>query len=353
MRIFIKTILTTIAIFIYFISLAQDEYDIPDPPDNLPAIQKTEFLKWKDDLTFWLSDLQELNRQFNSTCAGKEKTDNQCKILEERIERHDASLRKKIREYQRELDTAEENVKNVLHIKKTMIELTRKLNWSKDKIDRFEIAFDKLGEYRVILTTPEIVDGTWSRIIERGEDPNLQLEANKGKGPGLPNAGKQTNNDCAVFALANATGLPYSVVAARAMKLITEGEWRKEEYKKDPQKIFRDGGLIGSEVLMLTEAFGQVEVIRSDGFEKTLKSGRTIMINVFPPSGTLNSGHEVVLTKTFTHKGETWFEMIDSNMEGPWQRRYLSLNDLQTILKEDGVVYRPETGTVPKLLRSN
>jgi hypothetical protein len=75
------------------------------------------------------------------------------------------------------------------------------------------------------------------------------------------------------------------------------------------------------------------------------------MINVVPPGGNLSDGHEVVLTKTFQHGGETWFEMMDSN-QGPQRRLFLSSQELNTILNENGVAYRPEPGMTPMLLRN-
>jgi hypothetical protein len=71
---------------------------------------------------------------------------------------------------------------------------------------------------------------------------------------------------------------------------------------------------------------------------------------VVPANGNVDRGHEVVLTKVFAHGGENWYEMIDSN-QGPQRRLYLSARELNTILQENGVAYRPEPGTVPKLFR--
>jgi hypothetical protein len=85
-------------------------------------------------------------------------------------------------------------------------------------------------------------------------------------------------------------------------------------------------------------------------FPKTLNEGRPVLVNVIPASGNFDSGHEVVLTKTFQHDGETWYEMMDSN-QGAQRRLYMSANELATIQKENGVAFRPESKTVPKLFR--
>lgn len=73
-------------------------------------------------------------------------------------------------------------------------------------------------------------------------------------------------------------------------------------------------------------------------------------MNVVPEDGNVEGGHEVVLTKAFQHSGETWYEIMDSN-QGPQRRLYLSAKELNTILQENGVTFRPEPGTTPKLLR--
>ncbi len=335
------------------------DFDIPDVPGILSAQEKEMFNTQKEILTTRLNALQELTKQFNTTCTGKKIAEdnieliNQCKSMMAQIDNDEATLKRQIREYKKEISIAEADAKYVQHIKKSMTDLAKKLGWSDEEITRLDTALNKLGVDGDSIVNSLQIASDWSTIRQRGENTELKEKANGGVGPGLPGAGKQSTGDCAVFALANAAGLPYSVVAARAIKLITEGEWRNEEYRKDPQKVFMDGGLIGGEVLMLTEAFGQVEIIKSKDFEQTLKGGRTIMINVAPYNGNLGAGHEVVLTKTFNHNGETWFEMIDSNREGPWQRLYLNTKELQSILQENGVVYRPEKGTVPELLRKN
>ena len=86
---------------------------------------------------------------------------------------------------------------------------------------------------------------------------------------------------------------------------------------------------------------------RDPAFAATLRAGRPILVDVIPAGG---GGHEVVLTKTFTHNGETWFEMMESYQD-PMQRLYLSQHELDAIVQERGVAFRSEPGTTPQLLR--
>jgi hypothetical protein len=140
------------------------------------------------------------------------------------------------------------------------------------------------------------------------------------------------------------------VVAARATELIRQGEWRHADERADPQKAIEQRGLMGGEVVMLAEAFGRADVVPFSDFAKTLREGRPVLVNVMPRNGDARFGHEVVLTKTFQHRGETWYVMMDSS-QGPQERLFLSAKELNTMLKENGVAFRPEPGTTPKLLR--
>jgi hypothetical protein len=234
---------------------------------------------------------------------------------------------------------------------KGMNDLAKRLGWSLDKQARLDKALNSLGIDPAKWSDSEQIRRTWKDVLIRGQDADLVQEASQGGGLGFPGAGKQTYaQDCAVFALANAAGLPYGVVAARAAELIRQGEWCSAGERANPQKVIEQKGLIGGEVVMLAEAFGQAEVVPSSDFAKTLQEGRPVLVGVVPKGGDARFGHAVVLTKTFQHGGETWYVMMDSN-QGPQQRMFLSAKELNTLLKENGVAFRPEPGTTTKLLR--
>jgi hypothetical protein len=191
----------------------------------------------------------------------------------------------------------------------------------------------------------------WATALKRTSDGELKRKAMQGQGPGLPGAiaGKQSFDDCTIFALANATGRPYSLVAAHAAEMIRNAEWRSTAERADPQKVIKSG-LNGGEVVLLAEAFGRAEVVPSSAFEKTLKEGRPVMATVEPSSGKLGNSHQVVLIKTFQHNNDTWFEVVDSN-QGPLRRLYMRKAELDIILQFKGVAFSHESGTKPMLLR--
>ena len=227
----------------------------------------------------------------------------------------------------------------------------KNLGWSADKIARLNDSLFKLGLIDDSTVTATQIDNIWQSIAARGNDRTLARAASQGGGPGMPGAGKQKGNqDCAIFAVANAANLPYGVVAARAGEIIRNADWRSADDRANPQKVMERGGLNGGEVIMLAEALGRGQVVPRSEFSKMLKSGGRIMVNVAHTAGNSLVGHEVVLTKTFSRGGETWYEMMDSN-QGPMQRLYVSDKELNSLILENGVVFRPEPGTVPKLLR--
>ncbi len=210
------------------------------------------------------------------------------------------------------------------------------------RIDKALNASDKDGNDKKSYAE---ISKVWSDMLARG--PEFEAEANKGSGPLMPGAGQQIDfSDCAVFALANASGKPYGFVATQITEMIADGKWRTAAEQKDPQSVFKTGGLMGGEVILAAEALGRVEVVGSGDFAKTLSGGRTIMVSIFPKGG---GAHEVVLTKTFQHDGKPWYEMMES-YNGPIRRLYLSHTELMAILREKGVAYSRDPEKTVKLL---
>ena len=140
------------------------------------------------------------------------------------------------------------------------------------------------------------------------------------------------------------------MVAARAVELIREGDWRDARDRDNLQAAIESRGLWGGEVILLAESFGQAHVVRSLGFVSALESGHSIMVNVAPSNGNLNGGHEVVLTKALEYGGETFLTVEDS-YQGPLRRLFFTCDEFDTILQERGVVFQPDAGTTPRLLQ--
>jgi hypothetical protein len=224
------------------------------------------------------------------------------------------------------------------------------LDWTAAERARALAALSALGADGDPSSTIEDIRKAWHDVLQRIDDPAFVAEAGHGAGPGFPDAGTQAFQDCTIFAMANATGELYDVVAARATTLIEKGSWRNAADRAHPQQVIEREGLMGGEVVLLAEAMGQVEVVPSERFASTLANGSQVMIAVVPQDGDVAMGHEIVLTRSFQHDGTSWFEAIDSN-QGPMQHLFLSKRELDTILQERGVVSRPEPGTVTRLLR--
>jgi len=227
--------------------------------------------------------------------------------------------------------------------------VARRRGWGAEKIANLDRALRTL-DFAGRNASREEIRRSWRDILAHDQDPDLAREAAQGGGLGFAGAGAQTRyNDCTVFALANAAGLPYGVVAARATELIGEGDWRSAQQRTHPQATIETGGLNGGEVVMMAETFGHAQVVQTANFTDVLAQGRPILVAVNPPNGDGRMGHEVLITKTFRHAGETWYVVMDSN-QGPMRRLYMSQGELDTVLKENGVAYRPDRHTTPRLL---
>jgi hypothetical protein len=234
----------------------------------------------------------------------------------------------------------------------SMSAIGKRHNWEPEEQARLDKALNELDFDGDPDATPSEIRETWRNMLQEGRGELFKNEAAKGYGPGLQwaGAGEQTKYmDCTIFALANASGVPYGVVAAKAAELIREADWRGPASQKKPQEVMEKTGLNGGEVIILAESLGQAEVVKSADFARTLKEGRPVLVNVAPQDGG-SGGHQVVITKTFEREGETWYEMMDSN-QGEGGRLYLSADELDTILQENGIALRPEPGRKPALLR--
>jgi hypothetical protein len=266
-----------------------------------------------------------------------------------------AELLERLQQFRASIDAFEDSLDTAVNsygqrMIRSMLALAQALGWGAAEQQRLSQVLNRMGQDGADASRRQIQDA-WQAILKRGPDSEMAQAALAGSGPGLPGAGTQTHfQDCAIFALANASGHPYGVVAARAAELISKGDWRHADARANPQKAIERRGLYGGEVIMVAEAFGRVELVRSENFSAILRGGRNIIVNVVPGSGRFTDGHAVVLTRTFEHGGQTWFELMDSN-QGPIRRLYASQRELGRLLKENGITYGADPKRTPQLLR--
>lgn len=236
------------------------------------------------------------------------------------------------------------------HAIRSLNALATELKWDTKEQQRLRAALDSLKEDGSESNTAQRVQA-WSDIIAR-DSVIFSKHASGESAAGFPGTDVQSFQDCTIYALASATGVPYEVIAARAVKLIAEGDQRSKHERARPQDTIESAGLTGGEVIMLAESMGEVDVIDSKEFSGTIKNGRPVMVSVSYRDGGLSNPHEVVLSKAFESGGQTWYEMIDSNQrEG--RRLYLSTWELDLILMEKGVAFRPDSKGTPQLLRKS
>lgn len=322
---------------------------VPEVPLALPDGIREPLIAKRQPLALRKLALVDEGNAINQSCASVQKASSQHQSCLARLAQFNSradALGKEMDKLADEIYAAEAR-----HAIDSMNALARRLGWDAEELARLDKALNSLAADGDPNVTEEQIRNAWRNALARGSDSTIARKAARGDGPGLPGAGTQTvYQDCAIFALANAAGLPYGVAAARAAKLIGEGGWRDAAARANPQQAIERKGLTGGEVIMLAEAFGQVQIVRSADFAKTLKQGQPVMVNLVPASGEVRSGHEVVLTRIFQNDGETWYEMMDSN-QGPLRRLYVSTKELNTMLQENGVAFRRDPGATPMLMR--
>ncbi len=314
---------------------------LDDIPSILSATDKAAFGARKTALEGELRDFQQAGNAFNAKPA-ESQTDQEFGALQTQ----QAAYISTATAFNSDLTNAWAN-----RVRDLMVESVATRDWTRDEKDRARDLLTKLDEDGDS-TSSASVRKTWKDIQGRRANGTFAKEAAGGTGPGLPGSGNQTiHEDCAVFALANAAGVPYGVAAARATKVISDGAWRTDAERADATRTIEEGGLMGGEVILVAEALGTATLVPSTSFAKTLSAGQPVLVNLYPYNGSLRSGHETVLTKTFKHGTETWFEMIDSNEKGSRQRLYLSEKELGLLLKENGVSLARHEKSTPALLR--
>lgn len=232
-----------------------------------------------------------------------------------------------------------------------VVALARSKHWDPEEIARVRSISSELrgdGDRSVLSGAIKL---TWDRIEGRDGNVELAREAAAGEGPQLSDIGTQSFNDCTIFAVASAAGMPYGAVAAQATQMIRDAAWRGQADRDDPQGAIERWGLLGDEVILLAETFGRARLVPSGEFAAVLREGLPVMVCVNVVDDDLHlSLHETVLSRVFRHEDETWYEMIDSNTEVT-KRRYLSSRELFILLEENGVAYQPEAGSTVRPLR--
>lgn len=234
---------------------------------------------------------------------------------------------------------------------RAMLALARSQGWASNEVGRAEAALNGLGRSDLPDATDAEIGAIWARMRARSSDRALLAAAAGGQGPRLFRAGWQSGRygDCAVFALATGTGVPYGVVAARANELLRSAEWRIASDRAQPERVFRlAGGLNGGEVILLGEALGRVAVVPLAQFRKTLAAGQPVLISMSTSSG---GAHQVVLSRTFERNGEDWYELVNSQQAGSRGSQFVSHAELLVLAAENGITVQPEPGRVVRPLR--
>lgn len=318
---------------------------LAEVPNQLPEPERKAFGQRRGDLEAAFQAFKERSGPFNRKAA-KDQSDADFAAIMAQRNRYIAAATRYNEDLALRVAAAERR-----RVIQAMNGFVGHLDWDAKKKARVAAALEALGADGDPSATSAQARETWRQVLARGGSRDLPLAAAGGQGANLSGAGTQSHQDCAVFALANATGRPYGVVAAQATDLIAKAPWREAKERAAPEQTLARRGLNGGEVILLAEAFGRVDVKPRSDFPAILKAGHPVLINVVSADGDWDSGHEVVLSRTFQHEGETWYQMLDSNRPVA-EPLYLSHRELSIILQEMGVIFRPEPGSIPQSLKS-
>lgn len=226
-----------------------------------------------------------------------------------------------------------------------LLAYARKKNLDDKEVARIEAAFDEYG-LRGEAKTKADVAKAWAAVKARQGDPTLAQKLAAGVGPHLVWSGTQTRyQDCTIFALANAANVPYGYVAGLAGEIIRQGRYRSAAARLQPQTVIEARGLAAGEVIVLAEVLGQVGVVERSAFAERLARSQAVLVAVWPEKG--RGSHQVVLNKTFTHEGKTWFGLIDSNIG----QMILREDELALLLQDTGIVYTRDPKRTVRPLR--
>lgn len=240
-----------------------------------------------------------------------------------------------------------------------MPDYLKALGWKSGQRNQVMELVRGIKAYKIDLQVPELqrrYAGTFA--MDRATYAALRADARRGHGRDLIAEGFQSEDDCAVFALANATNTPYGVAAARALEVIRTAPWRSQEERTHPAQVFSEGaGLKGGEVDILAQSFGEGHRVGRGELEGQLQQGSAIIATIDMASDNVRGSHEIVITRSFQHAGQAWYEVLDSNASPSncpaceRSRTYWPKADLEAVLNADGLAVTPKAGTVAKSLK--
>lgn len=194
-----------------------------------------------------------------------------------------------------------------------------------------------------------LVSKTWAAVLEENPDGTTIRNATTFASPAVRSGtmverqdfGQQATNSCALHAIANALQIPLTDVWSRTAEIFEAAYGGTTNERKDIN-VALSKGLYSEEFAVIAESLGRIEVVGPKRFSALIAAGKPVLVHLAVPDTSGNMGHEVVLDRTFQMNGETWYEMVDSNQTGQWDRRFLSASELNVLLKEKGLVVHPE-----------
>ena len=165
-------------------------------------------------------------------------------------------------------------------------------------------------------------------------------------------SGKQTEDDCVLYAIANGSGVDVQKVKDEFKNSVSGLAMEEVSDRRDPANMLKhpaEGGRGGTgpvEELLVAQKFGNVVPVPKDSFARAIATtGQPVIttLDVQPPN---HAGHKVVVTGVYENKdGKYYYSVMDSTLynakTNPESTQYVEKSFFNAHLDSGGFVVLP------------
>jgi hypothetical protein len=164
-------------------------------------------------------------------------------------------------------------------------------------------------------------------------------------------SGKQAEDDCVLYAIANGSGVKVEQVKDELNAVVNKLGMDSTGERANPQIVVASlqqggrGGVSAVEELLVAEKFGKVIPVPTDSYARAIAStGRPVIttVDLNPPNGTQ---HKVVVTGVHRAKdGKIYYSVMDSNLGNDYHNStdYVEKSFFEDHLASGGFVVMPK-----------
>ena len=162
-------------------------------------------------------------------------------------------------------------------------------------------------------------------------------------------AGRQTQDDCVLYAIANGAHVPEKQVNAEFRKIVRDLGMDPIEERANPEIVVTEpqnggrGGLNAAEELLVADKFGKVVPVPADSYARAIASTKQPVITTIQLDKT-GVQHKVVVTGVYrTADGKIYYSVMDSNLGPDYHNStgYVEKSNFEEHLASGGFVVLP------------